>query len=140
MRANDHLWRCPNILLMLLSALALQGCNPDSGGAFQRFDLTGTVIYDQKPVPVGIIRFLPDQSKGNQGPGSSCRIVDGKYQTPPGQGAVSGDVIVQILGFANQKEFEHGERPLFPQYQTEALIPKQGGTMDFNVPLHQKSK
>jgi len=131
--------RC--LLLLTAGVAALlgpAGCGGDAGPA--RYDLSGTVTYDDRPVPAGYILFAPDKSQGNQGPGAQADIRDGHYQTPAGQGAVGGPHVVTISGF-DGVAFGEGPatnpmgKPLFATYQTKADLPKEAGTRDFSVPV-----
>ena len=127
----------------MTALLALAGCGGSSGPT--RFDLTGTVSYDGKPVPAGFIVFQPDAAAGNSGPGAQADIHDGKYHTLPGQGTIGGPHVVSISGY-DGKAFEiarrpHGEpimnpngKPLFPTAAIKVNVPKQAASYDFVVP------
>ena len=121
------------------SALCLLsgGCGGPSGPP--RYDLSGTVTYQGKPLPLGYIGFAPDTAKGNDGPGSHATIQDGKYATMPGHGTIGGPHVVTITGFDGAA---HGQglaanrmgRPLFPPTEIEADLPREPATHDFMVP------
>lgn len=113
---------------------SLVGCGGDSGP--KRYDLSGTVTYDGKPVPAGTIIFEPDSSKGNPGPQGVAEIRDGKYDTSKnGKGLIGGPHIVRITGFDRATEDETTTaEPLFSEYKIEVDLPKEGGTKDFEVP------
>src|SRR5262245_36204963 len=72
--------------VVVLTAL-LGGCS--SG----RYDVSGTVTWQGKPVPYGLVVIEPDPQKGNTGTQTQGLIQDGHYQTLPGRGAIAGPVI-----------------------------------------------
>ncbi len=82
---------------VLLAIVALAGCGGDSGP--KRFELSGTVIYDGKPVPAGFIVFIPDDATGNSGPATTAGIQDGQYRTLPGKGTIGGPHVATVYGF-----------------------------------------
>jgi hypothetical protein len=124
---------------MLASSLlfsAVAGCGGQSGPA--RYDFSGTVTYNGQPVPEGAIQFLPDASKGNEGPATNANIVQGKYDTAlSGKGPIGGEHIVIINGFDGkarpEDEMPYGS-PLFPEYRSTVDLPKTSGeTVNFEV-------
>jgi hypothetical protein len=116
---------------------AVLGCNRNSGPA--RYDLTGRITYDGKPVPAGYILFAPDKSKGNDGPGADAEIKDGVYRTRPGQGTVGGPHIITVNGFDGKPV---GQGPivnpmgnaLFTNVQISADLPKASADHDIVIP------
>jgi len=113
--------------------LSIVGCGGDDGP--RRYNLSGTVTFDGKPIPAGSIIFQPDSSAGNSGPQGAAEIRDGRYDTADGKRLVGGPHIVRITGFEGVAESEMDVvPPLFPEYQTKADLPKESGTMDFEVP------
>jgi hypothetical protein len=149
-RMNMHRL-CVAAFLPVLVALA--GC---SRSGPTRFDLSGTVTYDGKPVPVGFIVLNPDvaggrglgssaKSAGNPGPGAQADIRDGKYQTRLGQGTIGGPHVASIFGF-DGKPYETAKdpqgnpitnpmgKPLFKTAAIKADLPKQTSVFDFVVP------
>ena len=126
-------WWCLLIFAgAMLGLAASSGCGGPKGPA--RFDMSGTVTYDGKPVPVGYLNFKPD--KGNSGPGTHANIESGQYRTPSDQGSVGGPHVVTINGFDGVAQ---GTNPLgtrlFAPVQVKVDLPKQSGTHDFVVPL-----
>ena len=123
-------WSC-------LAALALLAVASGCGGAPAgptRFEMSGKVSFAGKPVPKGSVIFSPDADKGNSGPGTTARIVDGQYKTEPGMGTIGGPHTVQISGYDGKPNVDSEDgTPLFPQYRTSAELPKASGTMDFEV-------
>lgn len=123
-----------------VALLAVVGCG--GGSDVTRYDVSGTVTFDGAPVPAGTITFLP--ASGNTGPGGSATIKDGKYDTAAGgKGPTGGPHTVVITGFDGKSdpgnELPYG-KPLFTEYKTEADLPKQKATQDFNVPASAKPK
>jgi hypothetical protein len=113
------------------------GCGGPDGPP--RYDLSGTVKFNGRPVPAGYIVFEPDTSQGNAGPGTQADIRDGHYETPPEQGTIGGPHVITISGF-DGVAFEDGPmrnplgRPLFASFQTTEDLPKEAATKDFTVP------
>jgi len=122
---------------------AIAGCG--GAGGPQRFELSGSVTFNGKPVPVGYIVFTPDTAAGNPGPGAQADIRDGNYQTRPGQGTIGGPHVIQVFGF-DGKPYPAGEgidgrpmlnpmgKPLFTAATIKAELPKQHATYDLVVP------
>ncbi len=123
-------------LLLMLSLIC--GCGSSEDGP-QRFQVSGSVSYDGKPVPKGFITFEPDSKAGNKGPGGGAPIVNGKYKTEVGKGVVGGPHLVRIVGYDGVATSIEGEqladgKPLFSTFETSHDFPKQDGTRDFDVP------
>ena len=118
----------PAVLLLML------GCGP--GGPAQHH-VSGRVTFRGKPVPAGVIRFLPDTAEGNQGPAGYAPIEAGHYHTAEGgRGTVGGPHRIVISGYDGRPdasgEQAHGAR-LFPDYHTTASLPTETTTLDFDV-------
>lgn len=131
------------VSLAVLIASVAPGCGPR---AIPRFDLSGTVTYEGKPVPRGYIVFRPDREAGRDGPGAQADIRDGTYATLPGQGTIGGAHVVQIFGF-DGKPYEvpagmpggpalmnQVGKPLFSAATLSADLPKAPAVRDFVVP------
>ena len=113
--------------------LSIAGCSGDDGP--RRYDLSGTVTFDGKPIPMGSIIFQPDSSAGNSGPQGAAEIRNGKYDTSDRKGIIGGPHIVRITGFDGVAENEmEVVPPLFAEYQIKSDLPKESGTIDFEVP------
>ncbi len=124
--------------------LALAGCHAKDGPA--RFDLSGAVTYDGKPVARGYITFAPDASKGNGGPGASAEIRDGKYTVMAGRGSIGGPHVITVNGFDGVGYSTNDGpggcaiphpigRPLFTSVEIKADLPKQQpGVYDLAIP------
>jgi hypothetical protein len=123
------------------AALMLSGCG-ESGPP--RYEVSGTVVVDGRPVPVGYIVFTPDAAAGNSGPGGQADIRDGKYNTQLGRGTIGGPHAASIFGFDGKpyvtSRTAEGAitnpmgHPLFPYYTVKLDLPKKASTFDFTIP------
>jgi hypothetical protein len=109
----------------------------------QRYDLTGQVTFRGQPIPKGYMIFAPDREKGNSGPAAKSAIRDGQYETIKGLGVIGGPHVVSIVG-TDGVPYDQGEgvmnpmgRPMFPEYKVQVDLPKQSGSLDFEVPAEQ---
>jgi len=127
-------WNGLPVLLLAAAMVSAVGCGGDAGPT--RYDLSGSVTFDGKPIPAGNIIFEPDSSKDNSGPQGVAEIRDGKYDTSTtGKAPVGGPHIVRISGFDRFSEDEtNPAQPLFGEYEMKADLPLESGTMDFEVP------
>jgi len=118
----------------------IAGCGSGSSDGPQRYEVSGTVTFEGKPVPKGFIMFTPDTSKGVSGPGSGAEIANGSFKTASGKGVVGGAHIVEITGTDGIAITESGEElpdgtELFSKFKTEFDFPKENQTKDFEVPV-----
>lgn len=61
--------------------------------------VAGTVTFDGKPLPAGMIVFEPDPARGNHGQQGYADIADGKFDTrKAGKGVSAGAQIARITG------------------------------------------
>jgi len=125
------------IAIVLALACASVGCGrPPSRLA--RFEISGAVTHDGKPVPSGSLRFTPDFDKGNRGPATTIMITDGTYRSVDGFGVLGGPYTVEIRGFEaltpEQAQAMTMPKPLFKPYTTVVDLDKKGGVKDFDVP------
>lgn len=117
------------------------GCRGGADGP-QRYEVSGTVTYDSKPVPRGSVFFEPDESAGASGPQGYAEIHDGKYSTSAsgGKGAVTGAHLVRIEGFGADSEAvadSFGEKivpQLFSEYKTTVTLPQGNSRQNFDIP------
>lgn len=110
------------------------GCSRQPPG---RFEISGSVTFAGKPVPVGQISFEPDSAKGNRGPQALARIENGRYRTQPMKGSVAGPVRITVTGYDGLRK---GETPfgtaLFKPFTTEQVLPAESNTLDIVVPTN----
>ena len=117
----------------MLLAMGLVGCG---GGAAKstgpaRYDVSGKVTYDGKPVPKGVVTFEQLETHALCG----CDIVEGVYKSKPGEGAVAGRSNVMIGGRdANGVLLWDGA------YKTSVEVPTQKLEKDFDVPVGEVKK
>ncbi|MEX1039113.1 MAG: hypothetical protein WDZ51_00680 [Pirellulaceae bacterium] len=129
----------------LVSLCGALGCGADDSGS--RFQLSGTVTYEGKPVPFGRIDFVPDSTAGNSGPAGYADIVDGKYDTSKtGKGTSGGAYVANVSGSSappvvqtvGDEEFFKNPpavtTSLFQNVRIKTDIPKETSTIDFEVP------
>ena len=97
---NDRFtWICLSFMIGF-SLLNMAGCGPGDN----RQSLTGTVSWQGKPLPRGVITFYP---KG-QGSTVGCEIIDGKFLIEMINGATLGKYRVEIVAFrpTGKSEFD----------------------------------
>lgn len=108
------------------------GCGGSAPTGPARFDLSGKVTFDGKPVPSGRIDFEPDSEQQNSGPAGFAEIKNGSFSTSgSGKGTVGGPHIVRIQGFDGAGA---ERKPLFQEYSLKESLPKSASTKDFSVP------
>ena len=124
------------IAIVLALACASVGCGGPARLA--RYEISGTVTHDGKPVPSGSLRFTPDFDRGNRGPATTIMITDGTYRSVDGFGVLGGPYTVEINGFEaltpEQAQAMTMPKPLFKPYTTAVDLDKKGGVKDFDVP------
>lgn len=110
----------------------------------ERYDVSGTVSYNGKPIPAGYLVFAT-----TAGPGAQADIQDGKYQTRPGQGTIGGPHTVSIYGF-DGRPYSMGPgpdgkpyvnpmgRPLFSSFVTQLELPQEAAVHNFEIPANRK--
>jgi len=112
-------------------ALVAAGCGGEGPG---RYQVSGTVTYGGQPVAGGRILFVPDEAKGNVGPGSVAEIRNGRYATRAGKGVVGGPHRVTIFGTDGSVLTEAHDNALFAPFETTVDLPKADSQHDFEVP------
>ncbi len=123
--------------LFLLACLTLAGC-PD--GRPQRYQLSGKITFDGKPVPAGWIIFTPES-----GPGASANIENGRYETPPGFGSIGGMHTIEVVAFGasvapksnNPSDTSATQKVMF-KYTGKKEIPK--GAADWPIEISSEDK
>ena len=120
----------------LLLAVLLFGCSGETGP--QRYRVSGSVTHKGAPVPIGVIQFTPDATKGNSGPPAFADIKDGKYDTQvSGKGFIGGPQIVAIDAFSGKNvdpDLLPSGEPIMVGYQKAFDLPKdQDVTLDIEL-------
>jgi hypothetical protein len=123
--------------IFALACMLLAGCSRGP----TRYDVSGAVTYQGRPLPAGVIFFTPDIRRGNDGPQGYAIIKEGRYDTtdPGGKGVFGGPHTVRIEGFDGKpgNELPLG-KPLFTDYQTDVDFPKGEAKQDFDVPVRKR--
>jgi hypothetical protein len=123
--------RSLSLAAALIAAAALAGC----GDAEKLYDVSGTITFDGKPLPKGLIFFDPE--KGTPGTQGFANVENGKYDTAvagKGKGIRGGAYSVRINGFDGvaAPESPFG-RALFPEHEFKKDLPAQNQTFDYEV-------
>ncbi len=118
-------------VLGVLAAGALAGC--DSGPNL--YEVSGRVMFQGKPVPVGTVLFEPDATKGHDSAAGFAHVKDGWYDTrQDGRGVIGGPYRVRVNGFSGKSE-EYMPRgaPLFEEHALSVDVPSENSTLDIDV-------
>jgi hypothetical protein len=104
-------WSAPGLLI---AALAAAGCGPGHGMTLGR--VQGKVSFKGAPLTYGTVSFVPDTSKGTDGPIATGTIQkDGSYilsTDEGGDGALVGHHKVSIVGLDPTPVNKTDEKPL----------------------------
>ncbi|MEW4565209.1 hypothetical protein AB1K70_21980 [Bremerella sp. JC770] len=134
MNGFQPLHAAATMLLVLVLVTVAGGCG--SSSEVQRYSLSGTVTYQGKPVPNGMISFEPTEAGLG---GGFAPIRNGKYSTDEdGRGHLSGVTKVKISGFeatARSSDPEAVPDALFAPIETEIELPQSTDQLDFELPL-----
>jgi hypothetical protein len=102
------------------------------------YRLSGSVKFNDKPVNIGTITFLPDGNRGNLGKVTGTSIKDGRYEIPNNEavpGVLGGAYVVIVHGYDGRQGGEYDQGNLiFPEYRTAIDLPDGNAQMDFVVP------
>jgi len=133
---TNSLARTLMLIMTIISGLALltTGCAQDNGPT--RYDISGSVTLDEKPLQHGSIIFTPDTDKGNSGPQGVAKIENGQYNTAnQGRGTVGGphtvDIMVEDPNFKPEDAELSGEP--HTKHRTEVDLPKENTIHNFNI-------
>lgn len=125
---------------LLALCLILSGCQEEE----KLYRVSGTIKYDGKPIPKGLIFFDPDPTKGTPGTQGFANIENGKFDTSlanQGKGIRGGTYAIRISGFDG---VEGPEAPfgqfLFPEHQLTKELPAEEQTFDYEIPKVGKKK
>ena len=121
----------PAVLTAAVCLLA--GC----GGGEKLYRVSGTVTFEGRPIPKGLVFFDPDPSKGTPGTQGFANIEDGRFDTAlpdKGRGIRGGAYLIRINGFDGR---EAAEAPfgqaLFPEHELTRDLPAEDQTFDYDV-------
>jgi hypothetical protein len=117
----------------VLVAVLLPGCSKSGP-----YEVSGTVTWQGKPVPIGLVVIEPDSEKGNSGTQTQGLIEKGHFRTLPGHGAIAGPVLITVS--ANDgvpTPFAPNGKLLFRNYQFRRELPAAASTLDIEVPAEQ---
>jgi hypothetical protein len=128
---------CGLIVGAACAVLTASGCN--RGDGIPRYRVSGSVSFDGRAVPAGMVYFNPDTTAGNDGPAGFAPIVAGHYDTAAkgGRPAIAGPHQVVIEGHEPMSAAASGDvqgRPLFGGYRIPLDLPAAASQHDFAVP------
>ena len=110
------------------------GCGPKGPVTYP---ISGTVLFDGKPVVEGMILFTPASEKGNTGRQSSVVIVDGKFgmSSKSKPRLVQGPFWVTLDGYSEPHPGTESDprKPLFREYNVEFDMPDKAYTLDISI-------
>ena len=124
---------------LLAAAAALPGCGksePDNV-----VHVRGTVTYDGKPIPLGMILFEPDPSRGTRGQQGHADIKDGRFDTTVSEkGAAIGHQIVRVTGGdgVNPEPFTPFGNLLFEEHTVRIELSRDAAPLTIDVPKAKK--
>ena len=123
-------WPRPAALALGLALLA--GCAAEE----KLYDVSGTVTYDGKPIPAGMVYLDPDPSKGTSGMQGFAPIKDGRFDTAvEGRGIRGGAYVIRVAGHDGVVGNENPwGRPLFNEYEFKKDLPKEKSELPIVVP------
>jgi hypothetical protein len=122
------------LTVLLFAAIVLfAGC----GSSEKLYDVSGTITFEGKPIPKGLIFFDPDPTKGTHGTQGFANIENGRFDTAvpgKGKGIRGGTYNIRIGGFDGK---EKPEAPfgqfLFPEHELTKELPPEKQTFDYDV-------
>ncbi|MDR2705581.1 MAG: hypothetical protein LBC02_07360 [Planctomycetaceae bacterium] len=126
-----------SVILTVGSIFFVTGC-----GGTKTYPLTGHVTFDGKPVPRGMITFLPKTDQTDAGSYAMAVIKEGNYKIEKGKlGLVGGTYSVIVTGTNGVAEEFHPEGiPLFADYRMEFIFSQEMLQFDIEIPVSQKFK
>lgn len=118
----------------LIVAFAMVGCDraPDN-----IVHVTGTVTFEGKPLPLGLIIFEPNPAKGGRGPQGHAEIKDGRFDTKVSKkGAAIGPQVVRITGGdgVNPEPFTPFGKSLFEEHTFHVDLVKDQTPLQLDIP------
>lgn len=117
---------------LMLGLFVAGGC----GDSEKLYDVSGTVTFDNKAVPKGMVYFDPDPTAGGSGLQGFAPIEDGKFDTAKGgRGVKGGGYIVRVAGHDGKVANENPwGAPLFNEYEFAKELPKANSELPILVP------
>jgi hypothetical protein len=99
------------------------------------YPVTGTITYQGKTIPKGMIYFDPDETKGTKGGQGFATITESKFDTQDnGRGVRGGTYTIRVLGFDGKLG---NERPMgeaiFAEYTESRQLPASKSEITINV-------
>jgi len=132
-----------SVSLCILATMALTGCGKTAEPT--SYHVSGLVTFGGQPIPYGGIQFIPDETKGNIGPGGYATILNGKYSTQiTGKGIIGGPYQILITGMKRAPTEEKDPdlatagMILFEEYRTTAELPKASTTWGQESPRTER--
>jgi hypothetical protein len=120
----------------VLVVVAAAGC----GGEERLYHVAGTVTFDGKPVPKGVIFFDPVGT----GPQGFASIENGRFDTAQpngGRGVRAGPHAVRVGGYDGKPGNEQPlGNALFPEFTATREFPPADSSYDVDVPKPGKRK
>lgn len=115
-----------------IGLVALAGCTPAGPPTYP---ISGTVLFEDQPVPVGNLHFDPDPRTNPNGVPLTVSIKDGSYASQPGQGLLPGDYIVRVQVFDGKTadEAPFGQA-LCPEQTRPHTQPSTSATLNVSLP------
>jgi hypothetical protein len=100
------------------------------------YDVSGTVKYDGKDVPAGMVYFDPDASAGGSGMQGFAPVKDGKFDTAAGgQGVKGGAYVIRVAVHDGKVSNENPwGQPLRNEYEFKKVLPKENTALPIDVP------
>lgn len=107
--------------VLCLTALACCMLFAGGCGADGRAEVAGTVTFDGKPLPEGLVTFRP--AAGTAGPEFSGTVVDGKYRVSIR--VLPGDYVVDVRAWRKTGRMVKGALGDGPYEEIVVAIPKR---------------
>lgn len=126
---------------VLVSFCTLVGCS--GGNDANLVHVSGTVTFNGKPLPLGMIVFEPDPVKGNRGQQGHADIKDGKFDTrQSGKGVAVGAQVVRITGGdgVNPEPFTPFGNMLFDEHTVQLDVTKDQTPLKLDIPSQKVKK
>lgn len=103
--------------------------------------LSGTVSFQGRPIPLGLIVFEPDSSLGGSGAQGFASIQNGTFDTSKsdGQAVAIGPCMIRVTGGDGEgiDAFTPFGNMMFEEYQLKMAIEPENGPLKIEVPASQ---